>query len=296
MAIKLCMPFYNEHLISGINIREAAKWVDEIHVTECDRSFKFTPHPYEFQFAHEEKVVYHKLDGNKYYKKSRKLFPYIDIHPITKWMKHYYFKTNWYNDAVSRNFSLWNCDYDDKDILILSDIDEIIDYKYLDEIIEVVKKTGIATINLYFTVFYFNLLCPNFSGAPHYSYRTFIVRGDVMRKRFFNDSDYLRKMGERGKLINEVPCLYGYKGWHHSWLGDEYFIMNKLNSYAHSIEEHASDLSDSNGNLSIESIRNHLRLGKSIFKNSDLIIDNTLPLLEEVNELKVTNPQYFITK
>lgn len=60
--------------------------------------------------------------------------------------------------------------------------------------------------------------------------------------------------------------------------------------------EHASDLSDSNGNLSIESIREHLKSGKSIFKNSELIIDNSIPLLEEVTKLKATNPQYFITK
>lgn len=294
MAIKLCVPFYNEHLISGINIRESAKWVDEIHVTECNYSFKYTPHPYEFNFENEKKVFYHKLDGNKFYKKSRKVIPHIDFHPVTKWIKNFYFKTNWYNEAVSRNHSLWNSNYDDNDILILSDIDEIINYKYFDEIIETVKKTGIVTVNLYFTVFYFNLLCPKFGGAPHYSYRTFIVRGDVMRKKFFNDFDYLRKMGESGKLMNEITCLSGYKGWHHSWLGDEHFIMNKLNSYAHSINEHTPDLIDDNGELSLKKIKEHLKYGKSIFNGSELIIDNTIPLLEEIEKLKTTNPQYFI--
>ena len=32
--IILCCPFFNENLIANLNIEEASKWVDEIHVTE----------------------------------------------------------------------------------------------------------------------------------------------------------------------------------------------------------------------------------------------------------------------
>lgn len=40
--IILCCPFYNENLVADINIAEASKWVDEIHITEFDKSFKYT--------------------------------------------------------------------------------------------------------------------------------------------------------------------------------------------------------------------------------------------------------------
>lgn len=54
--------------------------------------------------------------------------------------------TAWYNEGVSRNYSLWNSNYKDDDILILSDIDEIIDSKYADEIIDAVNHYGVITI------------------------------------------------------------------------------------------------------------------------------------------------------
>ena len=44
--IILCCPFYNENLVADINIAEASKWVDEIHITEFDKSFKYTSHDY----------------------------------------------------------------------------------------------------------------------------------------------------------------------------------------------------------------------------------------------------------
>lgn len=62
----------------------------------------------------------------------------------------------------------------DDDIVILSDIDEIIDSRYLDEIIHEVRKRGIVTIKLCFTLFYLNLVSTNWGGAP-ISYRLFIM-------------------------------------------------------------------------------------------------------------------------
>ena len=218
--IILCCPFYNENLVADINIAEASKWVDEIHITEFDKSFKYTSHDYMFQNDC-EKVHYHQMDASRLYEKPRKFIPHFFIHPISRWMNKMVRDTAWYNEGVSRNFSLWNSNYKDDDILILSDIDEIIDSKYADEIIDAVNQYGIITIKIHFTMFYFNLFCSNWSGPAYYSYRIFIVKGKYLRKRFYNDSDYLRKMGEQSNLLNEVKCLEGIKGYHHSWLGDE---------------------------------------------------------------------------
>ena len=291
----MCCPFYNENLVADINIKEASKWVDEIHVTECNKSFKYGNHDYCFKFKKEEdKVKYHKLDGGKLYLKPRRLVPYFRYKPISKWMTHIFKNTAWYNDGVSRNYSLWNSKYSDDDILILSDIDEIIDSKYANEIIDVVKKEGIVTINLYFTMFYFNLWCKKWPGPQFYSYRIFIVRGDVMRNRFHNDSDFLRKLGERGQLINHVKCLDGIKGFHHSWLGDENFIINKLNSYAHDISEGTKEITDECGNINYALIKQRLKNGTSIFDNVALTADDNIPFIDIIKQIHVTNPQYFI--
>jgi len=66
----MCCPFYNENLVANVNIKEASKWVDEIHITECNKSFKYGEHNCCFQLnAPNDKVFYHQLDGNRYYLK-----------------------------------------------------------------------------------------------------------------------------------------------------------------------------------------------------------------------------------
>ena len=293
--IIICCPFYNENLVAGLNIHEASKWVDEIHITESNRSFKYTPHDFCFKYTQSsDKVFYHQLDAGKYYLKPRKRIPHIIVHPVSRWMRHYYKNTAWYNEGVSRNHALWNVDYSDNDILILSDVDEIIDSRYADEIVEQTKKEGIVTIKLYFTIFYFNLWCPDFGGPHLYSYRIFAIRGDVLRQRFHNDSDYIRKLGERGELANQVKCLEGIKGFHHSWLGDETFILNKFNSFAHVLDDGFTMLKDKKGKIDVDSLREKLTTGGSIFDNTTCIINNDIPFIPGVEALREISPQYFL--
>ena len=291
--IILCCPFYNENLVADINIAEASKWVDEIHITEFDKSFKYTSHDYMYQNDC-EKVHYHRMDALKLYKKPHKYIPHFFVHPISRWMNNMVRDTAWYNEGVSRNYSLWNSNYKDDDILILSDIDEIIDSKYAVEIIDAVNHYGVITIKIHFTMFYFNLFCSTWSGPTHYSYRIFIVKGKYLRKRFYNDSDYLRKMGEQSNLLNEVKCLEGIKGYHHSWLGDEKFVVNKLKSYAHTLKCHSKEIFNDQGEIDIDVIKNNMRLGKSIFADISLNVNNEIELLSSVEKLKKDTPEFFL--
>lgn len=291
--IILCCPFYNENLVADINIAEASKWVDEIHITEFDKSFKYTNHNYVFK-NDSEKVYYHQMNASKLYKKPRKYIPHFFAHPISRWMNKIVRDTAWYNEGVSRNYSLWNSNYNDDDILILSDMDEIIDSRYADEIIDAVNRYDIITIKIHFTMFYFNLFCSNWSGPAYYSYRIFIVKGGYLRKNFYNDSDYLRKMGEQSNLLNEVKCLEGIKGYHHSWLGDETFVVNKLKSYAHTLDCHSKDIIDNRGEIDIDVVKNNIRLGKSIFSNVSLNVNNEIELLYSVEQLRKDNPKLFL--
>lgn len=52
----------------------------------------------------------------------------------------------------------------DEDIVILSDVDEMILNEYFEEIIEIAKQKEIMTIKLHFTLFYFNLYSTNWGG------------------------------------------------------------------------------------------------------------------------------------
>ena len=55
--IILCCPFFNENLIANLNIEEASKWVDEIHVTEFDKSFKYKLHEHCFHNRNEKVYI-----------------------------------------------------------------------------------------------------------------------------------------------------------------------------------------------------------------------------------------------
>lgn len=290
----MCCPFFNEKMVARINIEEASKWVDEIHVTEFNKSFKYTNHdPCFGELSLLPKVTYHPMDGFKIYKKPRKIIPYFFITPVSKWMSHVIFDTAWYNDGLSRNYSLLNSNYQDDDILILSDVDEIIDSRYADQIISAVQKYDVVTIGIHFTLFYFNLFCPKWSGPADYSYRIFAIKGKTMRTRFFNDSDFLRKCGEQHKLLGSVYCLEGLKGFHHSWLGDETFVANKLKSYAHSMSCHSPEIF-TDGEVNVDKIRKLIRNGNNIFENTPLVLNDSISLLPSVEKLRNTNPEFFI--
>ena len=115
-------------------------------------------------------------------------------------------RSSWYNEAIQRNKS---SDYGniiaDDDIVILSDIDEIIDSQYAEEIINEVKKRGVITIKMHFSLFYFNLFSVNWGGPEQYSYRTFIMTGEYF-KNMKCSSDYLRKQGEGKLLLDKIFC------------------------------------------------------------------------------------------
>lgn len=296
MKIIECCPFFNENTIAEVHWKESKKWVDEFHITESNRTFRYGAKDYNFnpELQADDKLYYHKLNGEKLFKPLKNIIPTIEIPKISRSINKFYYRdSSWRNEACQRNYSLWNCDYSDNDILILSDIDEIIDSRYSDEIIDYVKKRGIVTVKIHFTNFYFNLFCLGFGGPPDYSYRIFIVRGDIMRTRFKNDSDYLRKLGEAGILEKEVFCFPEFRGFHHSWLGDWKNAYEKINSYAHSTSDHCQALL-SNGHYDLEKIKKFMELGHSIFPNTELKKNESIQLLDAVEELRDYRKDLFI--
>ena len=100
-----------------------------------------------------------------------------------------------------------------------------------------------------------------------------------MTGKYFNEmkitSDELRKKGEAGDLIGKVYCMNEFIGFHHSWLGDDKFVKEKIEAYAHDKEhENRSD------NFIKECIENN----KSIFPNQKLTKNPNVKLLQSVEK------------
>ncbi len=287
MKIYEFCPFNNENLVASIKHIEHGNFLDELHITEADKTFTCEEKKYNYKQEDSNLIKYHQMNASDFFKKNG--------YGLTRTPWFIRYKNNaWYNESVQRDLaSSWVRPNDD-DIVILSDIDEIIDSSRIDEIINQVAKHQIITIKIQFTLFYFNLFSKNWTGPPDYSYRVFIMTG-----KYFNSmkisSDKLRKLGEHGALINEVHCLDGFSGFHHSWLGDHNFIAKKIMSYSHGPEDHDSRLFNSLGEVDIDYVEYCLRNCESIFgKEHSLYQDNKIQLLKSVNSIRDKHPQYFL--
>ena len=273
-------PFYKENLILHIAASESSLYGGKIYITEADKTFKGKKKPLYFNNFGDENISYNVLKAN------HKFFPNNILGKILlspyRLSKNTYKKgvlksPAWYNEGYQRNYACSVAKIKDDDIVILCDVDEILDSRVVDRVIEKVKKYGIVTGKLHFTLYYFNLFSINWGGPKDYSYRMFIMTG-----KYFNNlsitSDELRKKGEAGELYNKVYLMDEFIGFHHSWLGDTKFVSEKMAAYAHD-KEH----DNRRDTAFIEScINNNL----SIFPNHKLEKNENIKLLLSVDKYR----------
>ncbi len=265
-----CM-FHNEHAVLDLKLRESGKFVDQLHLCEANKTFKGGTRIQALRLVESSFVKPHLLDAEKAFHPgyswgpSRK-FPFFRKRKMAR-----------KNETIQRNHVHRILrEIDDTDLVILSDIDEIIDSRFADEIIEKAKQYGIVSIEMHHTLFYLNLYSTNWqevwpNSPANYAYRVFVLTGARFRS-LHEKSDRLRRRGEWNQLGNEVHLIKGFKGFHHSWLGDEDAALEKLASYAHSVSEHRPDLADANGKVTREALAKFIRAGESIFPGNRLEI------------------------
>lgn len=268
-VFEYCM-FHNEHAALEIKLQEALHWVDELHLCEADRTFKGAQRrcslPSEDSFLRT-----HMFDGTARFHKPvawgpSRHFPFFRRRSMAR-----------RNESLQRNFVHEALAHvGDKDIVVLSDIDEIIDVRYADELIAAARKHEIISIELRHTLYYLNLYSTNWHtvwpGSPqNYAYRVFVMTGAYFHK-MRRSGDRLRRLGEWGRLKNEIHLLQGYRGFHHSWLGDEAGVLEKMRSYAHDPREHDPELVDEQGEILADRLAVFVREGRSLFPGNHLEI------------------------
>jgi len=268
MRILEFSPFYDENELVKVKMKESSSWVDKLFLTESSYDFKCNPKGFVYNGSGGRFVEHVKLDGEKNFIKEylglSRTFPFIRKKSGA-----------WINEKTQRNYAALQLEINDDDILIFSDIDEIIDSAQSDEIISFVKKHQIATVKLSFRMFYANVESTNWHevwpGSPQdYAYRVFIMTGKMYKKHSGN-IDKLRHLGESSKLNSTVACYPFLAGHHYSWLGGTEAVFKKIQSYAHDLSDHGSELveAEENGKLKqylFEKISN----GQSFFPGHEL--------------------------
>lgn len=164
--------------------------------------------------------------------------------------------TAWEREEYQRNGIMGGLkDVKDNDIIIISDVDEIPRALAVQEFID--KGYDFAALKM--DVFWYKLNC-------------------LAEKQTWCHPKIMRYSYLKDKTPNDVrgsgfPNVIDNAGWHFSYLGDENFIVNKLESFSHQ-EYNTSEFKDKQG------IRRKIESGMSLWGESKfefLPLDNTFP-------------------
>jgi hypothetical protein len=280
--VEFC-PFFNERKIAELKVKEAGYWIDELHFCEANKTFEYEDKASMFDTALlGPKVKYHRLHADELFDPSAPEVSYYDVstcgaNDFDDWYWHLLSHNYAYhNEAVQRNrCTLLNEIVSEDDIVILSDVDEFIDSRFADRIVDLVSRHQIITVRLHFSVFYLNLFCDKSHGAGDFSYRVYAMTGRHFRKMPFT-SDYLRKKGIAEGLVRTVHCPDEFMGFHHSWLQYQSNAFDKQRAFQANIKDKALIRRD----FAEQCIRD-MRLP---YIDANLYVDNDKPFLRSVRE------------
>lgn len=192
--------FFNELDLLDLKIREESPYVDKMFIVESELSFT----------GNQKSVNYPKGKYDNYKNVEHVL------------LKESFFPkgiTAWEREHVQRNAIRSLVGYNDDDIWIVTDIDEIIVGKNIPMLVEETAKHGHICIGMQIYYYYINALYPRGWDYP------FMCTGKVARGHDFQDIVKRRGISPEKIVTN---C-----GKHFSYLGSPADISLKLKSFSH---------------------------------------------------------------
>lgn len=244
--------FWNEFDILELRLAEHYDYVDEFVIVECDHTFT-------------GKFKGHTLDQNRNrYAKWWDKVNYIKVSdpPNTG--------NPWDNEKWQRGqFSQGWKNLGKDDVIIVSDVDEIIRPSALEQI----RNTNYDVYVLNMTLFYlrYNYVCLNYPWEKVRAFRGFRDHGETMRQmRTFP-----------GKNV----CTIEHAGWHFSWLGNDAEVTNKIKSFSHYEFNNSNFLGKLNVSKSIQNNQNHFDMPMSKVKLDEYFPKALLENLDKYSSL-----------
>lgn len=194
-----CFTFYNEYKILDLRLAELKGVVDHFILVEATKTHS----------GKNKRLYFDEIKEN--YKKYPIIHVIVDDMPeeTDPWIRE-----NHQRRSIIRGLD--NIILEDKDIMILSDVDEIPD----SETVKMISEKGLADcLALEMDLYYYNISCKlqmPWTHAKIFTYAKFKEVGDFQAMRFY-------------------PCRVSMPkgGWHLSYFGDIDFIINKIQSFAH---------------------------------------------------------------
>lgn len=163
----------------------------------------------------------------------------------------------WENETNQRNYildALLMCGAKDEDLVIVSDVDEVVRKSAVEK-----YNTDMGLTALQMDIYWYKLNLIAEKG-------TWIVPRILTYKELKESTpDEIRRSG--------YPSIIHDAGWHFSYMGDEYFIVNKLQSFSHQ-EYNTEKYTDK------EYIKERVEKGQSLWGDGQfkkVQIDETFP-------------------
>lgn len=213
MKIYDCFTFYNELDLLELRLEELYDHVDYFVLVEANRTFQ-----------NNEKPMYFAENQHRFAKWMDKIqHIYVEDMPVD-------------TDAWGREAHQRNCiargivDADDNDIIIVSDLDEIL----RPETIDMMRSDDANVIwGLRMPLFYFKL-----NHMLTTTDSTYTTWGMACRKRFYTNAEDLRKqrfsLNSFGYNHNQSGIhMMEHAGWQFSYFGNTEFARSKIQSFAH---------------------------------------------------------------
>ncbi|WP_437933844.1 hypothetical protein [Sorangium sp. So ce341] len=285
-------PYFNEKKALEIKLREGLKWIDELHFCEADRTFSYDPKELHFESdarpfrEHAARIRHHVLSSEGAFRTPAAQQIYYDPSWGPAAFDRWYWalltgNAAYHNEAVQRNHALTvlRAAVEDDDVIILSDLDEILDSRLADRIVDETRRHQIITVKLHYSVFYLNLFTASNHGVPDFSYRLYVMTGRYFKAMPFA-SDYLRKRGIEGGFLNDIHCVEEPMGFHHSWLEHERTAFPKLQAFAANVADR-SVVDPGYAAKCVSDRRLH-------YLDADLYVDDAKPFLRSLQEMDTT--------
>lgn len=206
-----CFTFFNEFELLEIRLNELNDVVDYFVLVEMDETFQGDFKPLHFgQNQHRFEKFLHKI---LYVPVTER----VEVHDNT-WERE-----KFQRDQIAR--ALKNCN--DQDIILISDLDEIISHQAIPHITEALKTNRVVACQLAFYVYFLNAKERNNGGI-----RPLAMRYRHLKKKSIDD---LRK-----RYIFHIPSpplhpphIVYNTGWHFSSMGGLARFIQKLDSWSH---------------------------------------------------------------
>jgi hypothetical protein len=218
-----CFTFYNELDLLELRLEEHYDYVDHFVIAEANKTHQGR-----------DKIYYLEENWDRYAKYHDKII-HVKVNDMptndNAWVLE-----NYQRNALAKGY----VDADDNDIIVISDLDEVMRA----ETFELMREDNQHTV--------FICRCPLFYFKVNYIMvkpKSYWVNGMAMPKKFMTSPQDLRNLthwasAQPEDLVTDKVMTIQHAGWHFTYLGNTDHAKNKIVNFAHQESNHLADTMD----------------------------------------------------